>query len=93
VGADTAPNDRPDHRVESWTVTPAGEDPEAHGVTLPKLPVHPAARMPSVLAINGFLEWFFLGLLSLLVVVVTLFGVFMGIQLFRSPRRSPRAPR
>jgi hypothetical protein len=49
--------------------------------------------MASVLAINGFLEWFFLGLLSLLVVVVTVFALFMGIQLFRSPGRSPRPPR
>jgi uncharacterized membrane protein len=46
--------------------------------------------MPSVLAINGFLEWFFLGLLSFLVVAVTVFGLFMGIQLFRNPGRTPR---
>ena len=57
------------------------------------LPVDPLDRMPTVLAINGFLEWFFLGLLSLLVVVVTVFALFMGVQLFRSPRRSPRPPR
>ena len=43
-----------------------------------------------MLAINGFLEWFFLGLLSFLVVAVTLFGLFMAIQLFRNPGRSPR---
>jgi hypothetical protein len=49
--------------------------------------------MPIVLAISGFLEWFFLGLLSFLVVAVTVFGVFMGIQLFRNPGRAPRARR
>lgn len=43
-----------------------------------------------MLAINGFLEWFFIGLLSLLVVAVTLSGLFMAIQLFRNPGRSPR---
>lgn len=46
-----------------------------------------------MLAINGFLEWFFLGLLSFLVVAVTLFALYMAIQLFRSPGRSPRPPR
>lgn len=46
-----------------------------------------------MLALNGFLEWFFLGLLSFLVAAVTLFGVYMAIQLFRSPGRSPRPPR
>jgi hypothetical protein len=46
-----------------------------------------------VLAINGFLEWFFLGLLSFLVGAVTLFGLYMAIQFFRNPGRSPRAPR
>jgi hypothetical protein len=45
-----------------------------------------------VLAINGFLEWFFLGLLSFLVAAVTLAGVYMAIQLFRNPGRSPRSP-
>ena len=43
-----------------------------------------------MLAINGFLEWFFLGLLSLLVVVVTFFFVFMAIQFFRNPKRASR---
>jgi hypothetical protein len=46
-----------------------------------------------VLAIDGFLEWFFLGLLSFLVVAVTLFGLYMAIQFFRNPGRSPRPPR
>lgn len=40
-----------------------------------------------MLAINGFLEWFFLGLLSLLVVAVTVFFVFMAVQFFRNPGR------
>jgi hypothetical protein len=46
-----------------------------------------------VLAIDGFLEWFFLGLLSFLVAAVTLFGLYMAIQFFRNPGRSPRPPR
>ena len=43
-----------------------------------------------MLAINGFLEWFFLGLLSFLVVAVSLAGLYMALQLFRTPGRSPR---
>ena len=43
-----------------------------------------------MLAINGFLEWFFIGLLSFLVVAVTLFGLFAAIQFFRNPGRAPR---
>lgn len=43
-----------------------------------------------MLAINGFLEWFFLGLLSLLVVAVSVAGLYMALQLFRTPGRSPR---
>ena len=43
-----------------------------------------------MLAINGFLEWFFIGLLSLLVAAVTLAGLFMAIQFFRNPGRAPR---
>jgi hypothetical protein len=46
-----------------------------------------------VLAISGFLEWFFLGLLTFLVAAVSLFGLYMAIQLFRNPSRSPRPPR
>jgi hypothetical protein len=93
VGADASTDDGSDHRVQSRAVTSAGEDPEAHGATLPNALEAPADRMPSVLAINGFLEWFFLGLLSFLVLAVTVFGLFMGIQLFRNPGRSPRSPR
>ncbi len=44
-----------------------------------------------MLAINGFLEWFFIGLLSLLVVAVTLFGLFVAIQFFRNPVRARRS--
>jgi hypothetical protein len=47
----------------------------------------------NVLAINGFLEWFFLGLLTLLVVAVTIFGVFMAVQFFRNPGRPRKARR
>jgi hypothetical protein len=54
---------------------------------------HPLGRMWAMLAINGFLEWFFLGLLMLLVVVVSFFGLFMAIQFFRNPGRAPRPPR
>ena len=43
-----------------------------------------------MLAINGFLEWFFIGLLSLLVAVVSIVGLFMAIQFFRNPGRAPR---
>lgn len=46
-----------------------------------------------MLAINGFLEWFFLGLLTLLVVIVSAFGLFAAIQFFRNPARTPRSPR
>jgi hypothetical protein len=46
-----------------------------------------------VLAINGFLEWFFLGLLMLLVVVVSVFGLFVAIQFFRNPGRTSRPRR
>jgi hypothetical protein len=43
-----------------------------------------------MLAINGFLEWFFIGLLSLLVAAVSLFGLFVAIQFFRNPVRARR---
>ena len=46
-----------------------------------------------IVAIQGFLEWFFLGLLTLLVVVVSVFGLFVGIQFFRNPGRAPRPRR
>jgi hypothetical protein len=46
-----------------------------------------------VLAINGFLEWFFIGLLALLVAAVTIFGVFMAVQFFRNPGRPRRTRR
>jgi hypothetical protein len=49
--------------------------------------------MSAVLAINGFLEWFFIGLLSLLVGAVSIFGLYMAIQLFRNPGRAPRSRR
>lgn len=45
-----------------------------------------------MLAISGFLEWFFLGLLSLLVGAVGLFGLLIALQLFRNPGR-PAKPR
>jgi hypothetical protein len=51
---------------------------------------HPLGRMSAMLAINGFLEWFFIGLLSLLVAAVSLFGLFMAIQFFRNPVRARR---
>jgi hypothetical protein len=49
--------------------------------------------MAAVLAVNGFLEWFFLGLLTLLVAAVGVFGLFVAIQFFRNPGRSGRARR
>lgn len=45
-----------------------------------------------MLAISGFLEWFFIGLLTLLVGAVSLFGLFIALQLFRNPGR-PMRPR
>jgi hypothetical protein len=47
--------------------------------------------MWAMLAVNGFLEWFFIGLLSLLVGAVTIFGLFMAIQFFRNPVRARRS--
>jgi hypothetical protein len=44
-----------------------------------------------VLSISGFLEWFFAGLLTLLVGVVGLFAIFVFVQLFRNPGRTPRS--
>jgi hypothetical protein len=49
--------------------------------------------MWAMLAMNGFLEWFFLGLLMLLVVIVSVFGLFVAIQFFRNPGRAPRPRR
>jgi hypothetical protein len=47
----------------------------------------------AVLAINGFLEWFFLGLLTLLVAAVSVFGLLLAAQFFRNPGRSSRPRR
>jgi hypothetical protein len=44
----------------------------------------------ALLAIQGFLEWFFAGLLTLLVLIVSAFGLFVGLQLFRNPGRGAR---
>ena len=41
----------------------------------------------AVVAIQGFLEWFFAGLLAFLVLVVTLFAVYVALQLVRNPGR------
>ena len=43
-----------------------------------------------MVAIQGFLEWFFAGLLTLLVGAVGLFALFVGGQLFRNPGRRAR---
>jgi hypothetical protein len=40
-----------------------------------------------VLAIQGFLEWFFAGMLTALVLAVGGFALFVGVQLFRNPGR------
>jgi hypothetical protein len=45
-----------------------------------------------VVAISGFLEWFFAGLLTALVGAVGLFALFVFVQLFRNPGRRPRRP-
>ena len=46
-----------------------------------------------MLAISGFLEWFFLGLLMLLVATVSIFALYAAIQFFRNPGRSARPRR
>jgi hypothetical protein len=38
----------------------------------------------------GFLEWFFVSLLTFLVVAVGGFALFVAVQLFRNPGRRPR---
>ena len=40
-----------------------------------------------MLAIHGFLEWFFAGMLTFLVLAVGAFALFVGMQLFRNPGR------
>jgi hypothetical protein len=49
--------------------------------------------MFSVLAISGFLEWFFALLLVGLVGAAGLFGAFMVVQLFRNPARGGKRRR
>ena len=44
-----------------------------------------------MVAIQGFLEWFFVGMLTFLVLAVGGFALFVGIQFFRNPARRPRA--
>ena len=46
-----------------------------------------------MVAISGFLEWFFIGLLTLLVAAVSLFGLFAALQFFRNPSRPVRPRR
>jgi hypothetical protein len=46
-----------------------------------------------VLAIQGFLEWFFVGLLVALVGVVGLFALYLATQLLRNPGRQPKRRR
>ena len=46
-----------------------------------------------MVAISGFLEWFFLGLLTMLVGAVSLFGLYAALQLFRNPGRPTRSRR
>ena len=47
-------------------------------------------RLPSseMVAIHGFLEWFFAGMLASLVGVVGLFALYVFVQLFRNPGRT-----
>jgi hypothetical protein len=45
-----------------------------------------------LLAIQGFLEWFFAGLLAMLVGIVSLFALYVAVQLFRNPGRGSGAP-
>jgi hypothetical protein len=41
----------------------------------------------TMVAIQGFLEWFFAGLLASLVLVVAAFAGYVALQLFRNPGR------
>jgi tetrahydromethanopterin S-methyltransferase subunit B len=50
-------------------------------------------REVTVLAIQGFLEWFFVGLLVALVGVVGLFALYLVAQLVRNPGRAPKRRR
>ncbi|MDP9326968.1 MAG: hypothetical protein M3P10_02050 [Actinomycetota bacterium] len=43
----------------------------------------------AIIAIQGFLEWFFAGLLASLVGIVTLFAAYVALQMFRNPGRGP----
>lgn len=45
----------------------------------------------AIIAIQGFLEWFFAGLLASLVGMVTLFAGYVALQMFRNPGRGPGA--
>jgi hypothetical protein len=45
-----------------------------------------------MLAAWGFLEWIFIGLLTLLTGVVGLFALFLIVQQFRNPGRRPGRP-
>ncbi len=70
-------------------------EPEVVGAALPcgSIPaVHElvASFVSSVLAISGFLEWFFAVALVGLVGAAGLFGVFVVVQLFRNPSRGAR---
>ena len=38
----------------------------------------------------GFLEWFFVSMLTFLVLAVSGFALFVAVQLFRNPSRRPR---
>ena len=46
-----------------------------------------------MLAIQGFLEWFFVGLLVALVGIVGLFALYLAAQLLRNPGRQPKRRR
>jgi hypothetical protein len=45
----------------------------------------------AIVAIQGFLEWFFAVLLGSLVVIVTAFAGYVALQLFRNPGRGSRS--
>jgi hypothetical protein len=44
----------------------------------------------AIIAIQGFLEWFFAGLLGFLVLVVSAFAGYVALQLVRNPGRGSR---
>ena len=65
---------------------PARSGPTHHSVRAPRTRSGSMTAW-QIVAIQGFLEWFFAGLLASLVGIVTLFAAYVALQLFRNPGR------